>query len=656
MFKFYLNNTLVSDPLNWNDFTETLERDDTIKGLLPKYEIRLTFNAGGYTLLYNLKNSSGFCNLVPIRIEKNNKVLLNGYVFIKDCKFNLNKCTVECAVEDNNFGARIYNNKNIKAKLDISRSKNEIAITPSSIVTTGIFSVSNVFLFNRSLIHVKDAFRYLVEFMSDGEVGFESDIMTIPVFPATGNTISWLYIGTGQELRLGDGTIPIISFQQLFEEVNKKYPIAFTIIQGSDGRPTIKIELESYFYSSTSATTIANIDDLIESFNEEKLYSSIKLGGESIDYSGATAHFEQIRFFNFQNEEYFLQGECNIDKTLDLTANFISDSNIIEIITDTTPLDETYDDDIFFIESIYGLGTELTNNPLTSTNPYYYNSNLKNNKVAERYSVANNIALYLGNNDDLFLASSTIDLVAASGVFYTPFSNLQYNNNTLFQDDFTPPNFDTNNRYDITTSRYTSIANGSYTFNSLLKAELSFNSDGYSGMIVRPEMLIQIFDASNNEQTYLEPEFVASSSYTVNSGRTLLISDLFEVPSIYIPNGYYAIVQQWFTVDPIGTFNPGDYNEITITIQTGSTFECVQSVNGGGVYEEKVAEDYFVSKLEFDKPISDDQYDLIKADLSKSIIINHDGKSNKTTWIRKTSRKMSTGETKFELISNLNNS
>jgi hypothetical protein len=85
-------------------------------------------------------------------------------------------------------------------------------------------------------------------------------------------------------------------------------------------------------------------------------------------------------------------------------------------------------------------------------------------------------------------------------------------------------------------------------------------------------------------------------------------------------------------------------------------FNTEATVTGGGIYEESDPKDYFVSKLEFNRPLSYNEYKTLKLDLSKSMVVNHDGQTNSTAWIRKIDRKLSTGETKFELISNLNNS
>jgi hypothetical protein len=247
MFKFYLDNTLVSDPINWSDFSETIERDDNIKGLLPKYETKLNFNAGGYKYLFDTLQSEGYCKLVQLKVDykcsDDYETILNGYIFISDCKFNLNKCIVECDVQDDNFGARIFNNKKIKAYLNSDKSKNGETITVATknqinmfVPVTGASVVGT-----RDVYKIKDAFRYLVDFMSDGLIGFESDFLDTDVI------IKEVAIAIGKELRSPQRAAPYISFEELFVEVNKKVPIGFTIIRDSSNNPVVKIEEEAYF-------------------------------------------------------------------------------------------------------------------------------------------------------------------------------------------------------------------------------------------------------------------------------------------------------------------------------------------------------------------------------------------------------------------------
>jgi hypothetical protein len=147
MFRFYFNGTEVNDPINWDDFEENIVRDDTIKGLLPKYDIKLKFDGGAYDFLYTLKASTGYCNLVELRIDykcgDNYETVLNGYIPISDCRFNRNRCVVECQVIDDNYGARIFNNKNIKTELNTGKSKNGEDITVATEYDIQLFKPSD---------------------------------------------------------------------------------------------------------------------------------------------------------------------------------------------------------------------------------------------------------------------------------------------------------------------------------------------------------------------------------------------------------------------------------------------------------------------------------------------------------------------------------
>jgi len=655
MFKFYLNNILVSNAINWIDFTETIEYDNIIKGLLPKYESKLTFTGDGYDYIHSQYLTNGFCNLIDFKVDQEcspnagYETILNGFIFISDCTFNLNKCTVDCTVMDNNFGAKIYNNKSIKAYLNVARSKNDtaIAVCQSEMIrmftpTTGAYSVTT-----RRAYKIKDAFRYLIDFMSDGDVGFESTFLSTI-------SLNWNAEGTrlltGAEIRLADqATAPFISFEELFKEVDIKYPLGFTIITVA-GKPTIKIENEAYFKKTTPSLTISNIQDLKQSFDSELLYSKIKFGGEFIDYDGVLYSFKQTRFFNFANEEYHTQGLCNIDKTLDLTAEFISDSNIIEGVFATDTLNESYDENIFFVQiDSTTLDAIINVDPITLVDPYYYNDKLQNNKVAERFNLQGNIALYLGNNDDTFRAQNTglQDISADYAIPFDTTANI-ISQKIAFQNDSLGLNFDTNNNYNNLLFKFTSPASGSYNLESTIN--IIINGAGTLGSVLA-QVVFNVYTAGGVlertefcPQYNFTPVFIPAPTYAV-----------FGAKNIYVPAGFYvecclSLISYSFTGGVLVT------TVNSLVVITNSYFTCTQSVNGGGVYQVEDPADYFISKFEFESQLSKTNYDLIKSDLAKAIIINHDGSTNKKTWIRKTVRTMATGAMKFEQISSKNNS
>lgn len=659
MFKFYLDDNLVSDPINWNDFEENIVRDDVIKGLLPRYDIKLNFNAGGYDYIYGKYTQAGYCQLIELRIDiscddVNYTNYFNGYIFVSDCIFSLNRCIVECSVIDDNYGARIYNNKSIKTYLDTGKSKNGVTITNATQQSMQFFSPWNVSYFAqiRKPIMLYDAFRFLVDFMTDGLVAFESDYLDyntlVNVKNDQANKVS---IVTGEELRLFQhDTTPFISFDDLFKEVNKKFPIMFTIYKNAyTGGAVIKIENEDYFYSTNNSITIANIPDIKQSFSNEKLYANIKFDAPYKDYDGVLYHFPQTRFFSFLKEEYYFATECNTDNTLDLTADWISDSNIIEGVVDTDTGNDGYDEDIFLIEGMPLTPTTLARadfSPISGGQPWYYNQHLQNNFIAERHSLANNIALYLNNAGDGFMATKTVDAyLVPVGSPVTISTSVPYESGALaFQDDSVLPNFDTNGNYNNTVYKYTSPANGVYTFETSVIYEIASIAATEFTVYLRYD----VYDSGN----------VLQYTYYSNIEQTLpasanVVNTLTSIDGFFIPATYYVNVKLGVKPEEDLTI----FNILALlTAKTGSYFKTTSIENGGGVYQENEPADYFISKYNFDYPLDKTSYDTIKTDLSQSIVINYSPTTNKTCWIRKIDRKLATGETKFELISSINNS
>lgn len=664
MFRFYLDNTLVTDPTNWGDFTETIEYDQILNALLPKYDVKLSFNGDGYAYLFGQRTTYGYCKVVTIKIDyqcsdnAGYKTILNGTILISDCRFHENRCIVECDILDNNYGAKIFNNKSIKVKLDVARSKNDTAITACAydniqvfIPTTGVMSGAST----RRAYKLHDAFRFLIDFMTDGSVGFESTFLST----LTDNYgIEGLRIITGQELRLFDGlNAPYICFQDLFHEIDIKYPLGFTIITVA-GVPTIKIEDAAYFYNTTSSITVANIPNLVSSFNNELLYSQIKFGSTFLDYDGYQYNYPQIRFFNFADEEYHLQGQCNIDKVLDLTGFIISDSNVIEGCVATDVDNNTYDNEIFFIQISSISLLAITNvDPITLALPYFYNKNLQNNYIAERHNLQGDIALYLGSNNDTFRATNNVfqDLIGVTVTDVTNSANVLFSV-LEFQDETTAPNYDTNGNYNNTAAppawAFVAPANGNYHLYAQLNvvekaAELAVNPPGIAmntGYLLW-QVVFSIYDAGG---AFLRDEFCPD--YNIVAYPNDGLYPVYGGKNVFITTGGYAVCK----LSVIGSAPMQKL--LGLVVEVDSIFGCDQSVNGGGVYNSSIPEDYSVSRFEFDTPLSYTNYLLMKSDLSKSVIINHDGTTNRTTWIRKTVRKMKTGEMTWEQISTINNS
>jgi hypothetical protein len=671
MFRFYLDNNLVDDPLNWSDFTETVERDDTIKGLLPKYEIKLNFHSKGFIYLNNLKETSGFCNLVDLRIEykcdtsNSYDTIFEGIIFINECRFNLNKCIVECEVEDNNYGARIYRNKSIKVYLGTDKTKNGEALDLCQYVdaqyftpTTGTYSGAL-----RRSYKVKDAFRFLIEFMTDNKVGFESTYLDAYDIDSGTSLAGGLGLISGAGIRTpSTGLPPFLSFEQLFVEFNKKYPISFTMITGSDGRPTMKIEEEGYFFKNSSSIQLNNIDDIIQSFNNEVLYSSVRFGGKTASFDNTIDSFVLSNFLSFQEEQYFLTGECNIDKTLDLYGDFICDSNIIEEIFATNTTDESYDDDVFFIQI-----NELTNqafqypSPLTGGLPGFYNGNLTNDKVAYRYYINGSLTLYLpGSSVDFRASKNVLQSVAAytfpSGGDPCPGSpETRTSTSTAvyveFQDDTTSPNFDTAGDYSTSLSRYTASIAGIHVFQTSVAWSTAHVGSNNFNMYHKGVVEFRRF---NSGGTLLQSSQVEDPVTTTGFYNTETTHISTATVSWELDVGDYVRVAFWYLYCPVNCLvNSSIIVELVAGIDN-TWFKTTSSPESGGEFKPNT-DPYLTSNYEFEQPISHDKYLTLKTDFSNSLVFNYMPLTDKTGWIRKMIRKFSTGDTKWLLITNINN-
>lgn len=668
MFKFYFDNNLVSDPINWSDFTETIEWKDDIKGILPKYELQLTFTGGAYKYLYDLRRSSGYCNMVQLRVEQscdsnNFETILTGYISISRCIFNLNKCSVDCDIIDDNYGAMISNNKSIKTSFS-DKSKNGTTIASAALTllvpfdcATGIYgSTADA----RNAVSIYEAFKFLVLWMSDGRMGFKS------LFLADSNNVGCIL--TGHQLRnIGSENYPIVSFQQLFQEIDRKKNIGFTIIDVA-GVKTLQIENIDYFYSTASGVTINSIEDLKESFDPEKLYSGVKLGGKIAAFDPLIHNFVPRQFIGFDTEEFGFMGICNIDKQLDLTCEYLCDTNMIEELTVTNTSNEEYDKDIFLVKGTTSGGFYYADQFAIPSGGFMYNKEFTNEYSSQSHDIYGDTILYTGLINNNFRAETTnrTDTTFGNlpdrdfgqfdgGGVYPPLFPLPQSSTVQakFNDDSTAPNTNVGGNYNnSTTWAYTAPLEGSYFFETNIYLKIFEPPPSLPVGINRKwriDVALYQYDSSNvlvNTFTNTYPG--AATYYALGEGFYNFSQSAYINCSV----GDYVQVFCTFISEPILKLFD---NEIRAMMTNTSYFQTTATPSGGGVFQEGDNTTYRVSKLEFDYPISREKYALMKADLTKSLSVTHDNELFSTAWIRKTSRNLETGQMSFELISNLEN-
>jgi hypothetical protein len=181
-YRVYLDTVLVDEPIGLSDIEITIERDAEIRGLLVKFTSELGFIGSGYDALIT-KRDEGIVTITDVLIQYQDsgvwKDLFEGIIFTADISYNLTKKIATATVEDNSFTARINNNKNIDASFDVGKSKNGEVITAVTPVDIDFFdpvdNLATYFYPDIKCYKVFDCFRFIIDFMTDGNVGFESD-------------------------------------------------------------------------------------------------------------------------------------------------------------------------------------------------------------------------------------------------------------------------------------------------------------------------------------------------------------------------------------------------------------------------------------------------------------------------------------------------
>lgn len=667
MFEFYIDGTKYADPINWKDFTETIEYVDSQYTVVFKYDQKLNFNGSAFEYLYRKKLLEGFCYEAEILIKQKCapnelfKTIFTGRLFLSDCNFLLGRCVVECAIIDNNYTSLVFNNKNIKVFMEIpAKTKNGFPISFHDALGHGTLNKAWSW-FNPNgggtagggvlCIHVYDAFKFIINWITDGKVDFKSDLMdySLPIISEM-DKIKYLTIISGQELRISSGGLLFdkqylhVSFDELFKNVNKYYPLSISVEYTGTGKPILRLEEFDFLRQSTNSIQINNIREIEEHVNVEFLYSRISIGGPSAEYNSSIHSYPPTKQLTHAQEQYFLTGQCNIDKEKDLKSDFICDTNIIEELVHSNPSNQNYDSDIFFME-VDTVSSVLVSARATANyddpSKYHYNDNLLNKYTMYRNPVANDVEINTGVGIDLENTSdgpSTGTLGTQSNVGggsmpaeqFSSFGNVAYTIDNVAV-------FDGLN--------YTALIAGSYTFeiNQSMRCLTNTNRAFY----IHQEVRRYNSGAVLQETLYRDfGPFTATGFY----------------PMSVIPQSFNMAVGDYVTEYIRYSSQPIDFtiaSSCEVRFGTAPTFASLfktdSTPNSAGIVSNSTPLSYNANILNFEYPLDQSNYDLLKADPKKSILFNMGDPITRKGWIRKAIRTLSTGETKWELISNITN-
>lgn len=441
--------SIQQEPEGLADLSHRVYYSDALNGYLEEFQGDLTFYGEDYTYLRTRFFADG-CAVVPIVLQDGCGLRLTANLFMNDAVWRPDICKVTCQLVDDSFLSLIDNNKGIKAFINVPRSKNDVAITAvtqTDLLFKAYDTVNNTDTpANRCGVRVYDALRMLIEFMSDGLIGFESDFFFTDDDPSISRPrIPTLVTGRSARTAATD-SYPFISFEDLFKDLNRLYNLSFSMERTSSG-VIMRIEPKSYFRDSTPVYTIADVSEIEQSADSTTFYSKVTFGSAKVDeylFFPGGASPPSLPFVQWSQEEYHLGGQCNSDAVLELQLEtLITDTNVIMRClpygganpqTIVTPPDTSYDDDIFMVVFDTNNETIISPNPINS-DLIYYNGRITNVEVAQRWGdgIPYPIFLFLDgitNNDakGVVVTDAVIDTNPLPPFFLTQwfFDNIQF--------------------------------------------------------------------------------------------------------------------------------------------------------------------------------------------------------------------------------------
>lgn len=661
-YKFSIQDIEVVNPEGWKDFELRLKRDDDIAGLLISSTNKFTFKGNGYDIIKDrFDNNYNDKLTAKIEVLENNNYSekYNGVIILTDVLFNLEKKTAQATIEDASFQGAIQGNKNIKAIIDSGMTKNGVQITSPEDFNLDYFIANGTYqnLADRKAYLLKDTLDFMVRFMTDDIVkGVQSAYLD-----DTANFDGYLpYITTGEAIRLANSDAPNISFSELITFLSKTYDLTFDFITVS-GEIVMRIEDRAFFFQSDVTDTFRDLTDLTLNIDAQKIASHLEVGNNTTADSGNCSL--TTRFFSFQKEDYALRGKGNVDKLINLTIDFVTDSNVIEFIVGNLSNDK-FDDDIIIVQAAYYKVSEpkyraatFVNADYCSGDPYY-NGSFTNDKIINRVLGAIPGAIFKqltttasparAEQSTAFDEHLLLQLVPAFPYLNSrvPFPDVIYDTGGYYN--ISDPN---KTFYDIPfPGKYSFKARINFKVQILYYTQIGQLHKGWLkyGVWVRLErwnaagtIRREYKDSPTQIPTLL------TGVLTVDNIVSLGIRDVSI--TMDCANGDRILVK---TILAVYEHQPSMEISLYLFKTPDTYFECSGSEDDGGVYEEFDPNSFKARLYKFRKNVSLSRTDNIRDNTRSSLIINElsDTTLDKTVWIEEMVNNVETGETSFTMI------
>lgn len=631
MFRFYLDNILLTEtPEGWDRMRPTLRLDKELKGLLPILEGSLTFFDDGYRYIKNVLATTGRTTTIKFECRQFDddgsfKTISTGVIFLKDVEFteSIDGFFCKTEVKDDSFFARIQNNRQLNSLCYVGASKNGVAIDPAPYYKIQYFNPTNGSNIgipagagserNNTAFKVYDVLKFYIDFMTDGKVDFVSDAFSDDgIFGGylitTGFFISYATTaGVGQETF--EDNWPELTFTEIFKELDIEFNLSFQC--GYNGaRPYIRIEDNEYLYPNDVRATYNNLPEIKRKIASERFFSKVTVGAEETQNDASTIATFGLSFpsgvrYNYTSiEEYYLRGEDNNDRALDLVNSWIVDSNNIEdLLINGGPSGSaptSFYSKIALIKCTFSSGVVWNadkSNWLTgATTPVFYNEPLINANKMRRWSssIHNSIIAQLQTIDNSFSAHSPTQVDATN------------NGSTATIRDLNPvdasiEDSDPSANYNPVSYSYTLPTDGSYVFNSVSNYRVF---DNFGGIAPTCEVNIDVYlenvTAGYNVQIYSQHNSPScGSSFTVNASGAIngLAGDEIQLHIIFS-----------------GSFNGALMVGSNLRLLPGTTFSCTASADSGGIYLTINPDSASVMRHSFKYPLSFTDWKIYEQD------------------------------------------
>lgn len=666
MFKFYLNGTLINDtPDKWDAIDTSIKRDD-ISGIL-LYDSNLRFTTyGGQDLYIALKAKWDTDRFGESTFDVYQRAGSAGYllihagtIFHSDLEFNLINGSINFKTEDRGFYAMVNNNKNIEVNLDQNLSKNEVNIggCPSFLLEVHKVSNGTYYAAKRQAFKVYDVLEYLIRFMSDDRMGFQSE-----TFGAGGQYEGYCIVA-GHEMIDHDQTVsPRLSWYKLANDLIKRFNVRFAIT-GSAVSPVVQCESFDRFYSGDLSYTLSDIPQEIRlKVDTNLIYSGVNVGSTDYETTSSLTYPDVQYLITFKEENLYFKGTNNIDRTLDLIGNLVISNSSIEVVLEMLSGHDTYDEKQFLIHYNTATNKSISTNWTPISGKHLYNETLNNINILSRWSGAfpsEIVSNFYDPGPDRFKAlkyRQSPDIFAFTDKSLHDigtFESLPIN----YSDDYAN-GYDPGLNYGDTTpqgtdvpqtaSYYTAPTGALYSFSASASIRLNKYTTGTT-LIGKRKLYFKLRFYKSTTETFDSASYEVSRDDGYNSTKYFTLSNSI---STYLNAGDTMEVR--LVIDIESANNYSNKRNIELAVDPGSFFSCNGIDIGGGTLTVSNPNEYKCVKMNFTYPLTLEDYLSIRSSKEGLIKVPITSNTAINGWVENLKFDHSSGEATFELISDGN--